>query len=61
LCFAPFPLLTSSSPIYASHNALLYLFVSLDAQASASITRNITLQALFYKAQKYFKKILDSQ
>jgi hypothetical protein len=43
------------------YNALLYLFVSLDAQASASITRNITLQALFYKAQKYFKKILDSQ
>jgi hypothetical protein len=35
--------------------------VSLDAQASASINWTIDLQALFYKAQKYFKKILDSQ
>jgi hypothetical protein len=40
---------------------VLSVFVSLDAQAMPSITWTITLQALFYKAQKYFKKILDSQ
>jgi hypothetical protein len=35
--------------------------VSLDTQVMLSITWNITLRALFYKAQKYFKKMLDSQ
>jgi hypothetical protein len=47
--FAIYPAFSLICPIYASHNALLYLFVSLDTQVMLSRHLTITLQALFYK------------
>jgi hypothetical protein len=65
LCFAPFPLLGLPPNDFlcrmASHNALLYIFVSLAPQVLLSSPWLIALRALSSKAQKYFHYLLDCQ